>query len=152
MAYIVRIQMFFILVLAEQSSKQLTNNSLYHLLLKGSIYSMSYVKIIDKEKIAMQKSISHHSPVIYQHNIGIHFWFSFFLIIWVCVLEGELENGREIVFKVFFSSQIVYALKNMTCTFFMSSYHFEKYFSVPMLYNYVHTPAFFIFKSSTHFC
>jgi len=82
--YVVRIQMFFILVLAERSSKQLTNNSLHHLLtLKGSIYSMSNVKNIDKEKIVMQKSISHHSPVIYQHNIGIHvcFFFFFFLII-----------------------------------------------------------------------
>lgn len=146
MVYVVRIQMFFILVLAERSSKQLTNNSLHHLLtLKGSIYSMSNVKNIDKEKIVMQKSISHHSPVIYQHNIGIHVCFFFFFpnYIGVCVLGGELENWREIVFKVFFSSQIVYALKNITCIFFMSSYQFEKYFSVPMLYNYVHTPAFF---------
>ena len=61
----------------------------------------------------------------------------------VCVLGGELENWREIVFKVFFSSQIFYALKNITCTFFMSSYQFEKYFSVAMPYNYVHIPAFF---------
>ena len=91
MAYVVRTQMFFILVLAEQSSKQLTHNSLHHLLtLKGSIYSMSNVKNIDKEKIVMQKSISHHSPVIYQHNIGIHVWFFFFLlIIWVCVCWEE---------------------------------------------------------------
>lgn len=102
---------------------------------------MSNVK--NKEKIAMQESISHHSPVIYQHDIGIHFWVSFFLSIWVCVLGGELENGREIVFKLFFSPQIVYTLKNITCTFSTSLYHFEKYFSVPMLYNYVHTPAFF---------
>lgn len=66
------------------------------------------------------------------------------------MLEGELENG-EIVFKCF-SSQIVYALKNMTCTFFIIIIIiFEKYFSVPMLYNYVHTPAFFIFKSSCIF-